>query len=165
MNYGMPQILLYARHYDQAIEQGRKANELFPHCCDGIIRLAYEEKGDSHHAISPLLELVKVSQDWPTRPVLLADLSHAYAVFGNKQEALRLLAELTQLSKRKDVGPWEFAIVYTGLGDKDRAFEWLDKAYDQHSAGLAWIKAEPRMDPLRSDPRYKELLLRLGSPE
>jgi eukaryotic-like serine/threonine-protein kinase len=165
VNYGMTEGLLYARHYDQAIEQGRKANELFPHLCDGNIRLAYEEKGDSQNAISGLRELVKVGKDWPTRPVLLADLAHAYTVFGNKQEASRLLAELTELSKRKDVNPWEFAIVYTGMGDKDRAFESLDKAYDERRADLGWIKADPRMDPLRSDPRYKELLLRLGLPE
>jgi hypothetical protein len=105
------------------------------------------------------------SKDWPTRPVLLADLAHAYAVFGNQQEASRLLAELTELSKRKDVSPWEFAIVYTGMEDKDRAFQWLDKAYDERSKDLPWIKADPRMDPLRSDARYKELLLRLGLPE
>jgi hypothetical protein len=55
--------------------------------------------------------------------------------------------------------------VYTGMGDKDRAFEWLDKAYDERRADLGWIKAAPRMDPLRSDPRYKELLLRMGLPE
>ena len=165
MNYGTAQILLYARHYDQAIEQGVKANELFPHLCDGIIRLAYEEKGDSQHAISGLRELVKIGKDWPVRPVLLADLAHAYAAFGNKQEASRLLAEMIELSKRRDVNPWLFAIVYTGMGDKDRAFEWLGQAYDQRSDEVAWIKAEPRMDPLRSDPRYKELLLRLGLPE
>jgi hypothetical protein len=58
-----------------------------------------------------------------------------------------------------------FALVCAAMGDKDRAFEWLDKAYDEHRADLGWIKADPRMDPLRSDPRYKEVLLRLGLPE
>jgi hypothetical protein len=72
---------------------------------------------------------------------------------------------MTELSKRRDVNPWMFAIVYTGMGDKDRAFQWLDKAYDEHRTDVAWIKADPRMDPLRSDARYKELLLRLGLPE
>jgi hypothetical protein len=72
---------------------------------------------------------------------------------------------MTELSKPRDVNPWGFALVYTGMGDKDRAFEWLDKAYDERSSDLPWIKADPRMDPLRSDPRYKELLLRLGLPE
>jgi eukaryotic-like serine/threonine-protein kinase len=163
-NYGMAEGLFYARRYDQAIEQGRKASELFPHIFDGIIRHSYEQKGDSQHSLSELLEIVKVVKDWPTRPAQLADLAYAYAVFGNKQEASRLLAQMTELAKRRDVNPWWFAIVYTGMGDKDRAFEWLGKAYDEHRADLGWIKADPRMDPLRSDPRYKELLLRLGLP-
>src|ERR1700683_2403740 len=150
----MTEGLLWARRYDQAIEQGRKGNELFPHVFSGIIGRAYEQKGDSQHALSELQEIVKAAKDWPTRPALLADLAHAYAVFGNKQEASRLLAEITESSKGSDVSPWAFALVYTGLGDKDRAFEWLDKAYDDHSSELPWIKGEPRMDPLRSDARY-----------
>ena len=165
VNYGMTEGLFWARRYDQTIEQGRKASELFPPFFHGIIGQAYEQKGDSQHAISELQEMAKVAKDWPMRPAKLADLAHAYAVFGNKQEASRLLAEMIELSKRRDVNPWMFALVYTGMGDKDRAFEWLDKAYDLHSDEVAWIKAEPRMDPLRSDARYKELLLRLGLPE
>jgi len=164
-NYGMTEGLFWARRYDQTIEQGRKASELFPPFFHGIIGQAYEQKGDSQHAISELQEMAKVAKDWPMRPAKLADLAHAYAVFGNKPKASRLLAEMTELSKRRDVSPWGFAIVYTGMGDKDRAFEWLDKAYDEHESGLPWIKADPRMDPLRSDARYKELLLRLGLPE
>jgi eukaryotic-like serine/threonine-protein kinase len=165
MNYGMTEGLLWARHYDQAIEQGRKAEELFPHAFGAIIGRAYEQKGDSQQAISELQEMVKAAKDLPMRPAMLADLAHAYAVFGNKPEASRLLAEITELSKRRAVNPWGFAIVYTGLGDKDRAFEWLDKAFDERSSELPWIKGEPRMDPLRSDARYKELLVRMGLPE
>jgi serine/threonine protein kinase/tetratricopeptide (TPR) repeat protein len=157
-SYGMAEGLFYARRYDQAIEQGRKASELFPHIFDGIIGQAYEQKGDSQRALSDLQERAK-------GPAKLADLAHAYAVFGNKQEASRLLAEITELSKHRDVNPWWFALVYAGMGDKDRAFEWLGKAYDERRADLGWIKADPRMDPLRSDARYKELLLRLGLPE
>jgi tetratricopeptide (TPR) repeat protein len=164
-NAGMTEGLLWTRRYDQAIEQSRKANELFTHAFDGIIGQAYEQQGDSQHAISELQEMVRIAKNWGTRPAKLADLAHAYAVFGNTKEASRLLAEITELSKRKNVSPWAFALVYTGLGDKDRAFEWLDKAYDQRAADLPWIKADPRMDPLRSDPRYKELLLRMGLPE
>jgi tetratricopeptide (TPR) repeat protein len=166
MNYGMAQILLYARHYDQAIEQGLKAQELFPDLnCHLLIGLAYEQKGDSQHAISELQKSVKAVKDWPTRPARLADLAHAYAVFGNKKETSRLLAELTEeVAKRGASNAHAFAIVYIGLGDKERAFEWLDKAYDERSFDLPWIKADPRMDPLRSDPRYQELLLRLGLP-
>jgi serine/threonine protein kinase/tetratricopeptide (TPR) repeat protein len=92
-NAGMTEGLLWARRYDQAIEQGRKGNELFPHAFDGIIGQAYEQQGDSQHAFSELQEMVKVAKDRPTRPALLADLAHACAVFGNRQEASRLLAK------------------------------------------------------------------------
>jgi tetratricopeptide (TPR) repeat protein len=164
-NYGITEGLFYARRYDQTIEQGRKASEFFPPLFHGIIGQAYEQKGDSQHAISELQEMVYVAKDLPIRPAKLADLANAYAVFGNKQEASRLLGEMTELSKSKDVSPFAFALVYTGMGDKDRAFEWLQKAYDQRSNDVPWIKADPRMDPLRSDARYKELLLRMGLPE
>jgi hypothetical protein len=56
------------------------------------------------------------------------------------------------------------AIVYTGLADKDRAFEWLDKGYDERPANMSYLKVEPRLDPLRSDPCYRELLQRMGLP-
>ena len=140
-NYGMTEGLFYARRYDQAIEQGRKADELFPRVFHGIIGQAYEQKGDVQRALSEL----QGTKDRPMGPARLADLAHVYAVFGNKQEASRLLAKMTELSKRRDVNPWSFALVYTGMGDKDRAFEWLDKAYDERRADLGWIKADPRI--------------------
>jgi TolB-like protein/Tfp pilus assembly protein PilF/tRNA A-37 threonylcarbamoyl transferase component Bud32 len=164
VNYGMTEGLFWARQYDQTIEQGQKANELFPHIFHGIIGQAYEQKGNFQHAISELQEMVRAAKDRPRFPSRLADLAHAYAVFGNKHETSRVLAELTEMSKRGEVNAYAFAIVYTGMGDKDRAFVWLDKAYDERSSDLPWIKADPRMDPLRSDARYKELLLRLGLP-
>jgi len=164
-NYAMTEGLLWARRYDQAIEHGRNANELFPHFFHGIIGEAYEQKGDSQHALAELQEMVKVEKESPSRAPWLASLAHARAVFGNKKEASRLLADMTELSRRGDVPSWGFALVYTAMGDKDRAFEWLDKAYDERPSDLGWIKADPRMDPLRSDPRYRELLLRMGLPQ
>lgn len=94
----------------------------------------------------------------------IADLAHAYATFGKKRQAVQLLDELKELSKRSFVPSWAFAVVYTGLGDKDRAFEWLDKAYDERHSDIMEIKVDPRMEPLRSDGRYQELLLRMGLP-
>ena len=139
--------------------------KLFPHFFHGIIGEAYEQKGDSQHALADLQEMVKVEKESPSRAPWLASLAHARAVFGNKKEASRLLADMTELSRRGDVPSWGFALVYTAMGDKDRAFEWLDKAYDERPSDLGWIKADPRMDPLRSDPRYRELLLRMGLPQ
>jgi tetratricopeptide (TPR) repeat protein len=161
VNSGMTEGLLWARQYDQAIEQGRKGNELFPHVLGGLIGQAYEQKGDSQHALSERQEMTK---NWPAAAATLADLAHVYAVFG-KQEASRLLAEMTELSRRKDLDSFNFALVYSGMGDKDRAFQWLDKACDERSRALPWITADPRMDSLRSDPRYRKLLLRMGLPE
>ncbi len=162
INYGTVEILFWARHYDEAIEQGLKTNELFPGLCHLPIGLSYEQKGDSQHALSELQKtLIKDALQFPSR---LADLAHANAVFGNKQETARLLGQLTEMARHREVSPYAFAIVYTGMGDKDRAFVWLQKAYDRHSDDLPWIKADPRMDPLRSDPRYQELLLRMGLP-
>ena len=80
-------------------------------------------------------------------------------------EAKRVLGELKEISKRRHVSPHNMAVVYTGLNDKDQAFEWLDRAYEARSFGMTQLKVETVMDNLRSDPRFRELLKRLGLPE
>jgi hypothetical protein len=84
-----------------------------------------------------------------------------YAVTGKRSEALKLTDELKQLSARKYVPATSVALIYAGLGDKDQAFEWLERAYDQHAFQLQWITLEPRFDDLRSDPRFQDLLRRM----
>ena len=91
-----------------------------------------------------------------------ANLAHAYAVSGRKNEALKLLDELHQKSKQRHVASWVFALIYTGLGDKNHAFEYLEKGYDDRPSDISYLGIEPRLEPLRSDPRYKELMRRLG---
>jgi hypothetical protein len=76
-----------------------------------------------------------------------------------------VLAELKDLSKRRYVAPFDIALVYMGLGDKSRALEWLEKAYEDHSDWLAWIKVWPQFDSLRGEPRFQDLLRRLGLPQ
>lgn len=76
-----------------------------------------------------------------------------------------MLAEMKELSKLIRVDPANFAIIYAGLGDKDQAFEWLDRAYNDRPTTLCRIKSEPRWDPLRSDPRFEKLIHRMGLPE
>jgi tetratricopeptide (TPR) repeat protein len=158
-------ILRFAGRNDQAIELGRKMLDLNASAAHGTMGLAYEQEGNSEQAISELRQAVTPSKDEPVNPQVVADLAHAYAVFGKKQEALQLLAELKETSKRRFVPSWAFAIVYVGLGDKDQAFGWLDKAYDERPGDIMSIKVDPRMEPLRSDPRYQELLLRMGLPK
>lgn len=126
--------------------------------------LAYEQKGNLDLAIAEFRQVLEGSgPDDPSVPDWTAELAHAYAVSGRRREASELLSELTQMSKRRFVSSFAFALVYAGLGDKDRAFEWLEKAYDERSPDMRdYLKADQRMAPLRSDPRYRELLRRTG---
>src|SRR5262249_16071158 len=97
-------------------------------------------------------------------PPFLGTLGHAYAVSGRRTEALRVVNELLQ-SEVEKLGPHiSIATIYTGLGDKDKAFEQLSIAYRQHSSLLRAINANPVFDPLRSDPRLGNLTRRLGLP-
>ena len=81
---------------------------------------------------------------------------------GKRAEAQKVLDELQEQSKRRYVSPYLIALVYLGLSNKDQAFSWLEKAYDERSVNLMYLKVEPMLDPLRSDPRFAELLRRMN---
>ena len=87
---------------------------------------------------------------------------HIYAVSGRRREALQVLAELDQLSKREYVPAFHRAYIYTGLGDKERAFEWLERAYNDREWYLWLLEQETGVGPIRSDPRFPDLLRRIG---
>ena len=93
-----------------------------------------------------------------------AALGRAYAVAGKRDEALKMLNELKERAKRSYVSPVGIAIIYVGLGEKEQAFSWLEKAYEDRSTWLIFLKVEPRFDPLRSDPRFQSLLRRMNFP-
>jgi hypothetical protein len=95
-------------------------------------------------------------------PQLIAALGHAYALSGERGKATQTLNELRELSKRRDISPCLTALIYLGLGDQDQAFAWLDKASQDRSSLLIWLKVEPLFDPLRDDPRFQDLLRRVG---
>jgi hypothetical protein len=88
----------------------------------------------------------------------------AYAKSGRKDEARKLLAELVQQSKQRYVASYSIALIYVGLDEKDEAFSWLEKAYQDRSWWLVWIKMDPKVDSLRSDPRFADLMRRIGFP-
>ena len=94
----------------------------------------------------------------------VAPLAHAYAVAGKKKEVEETLAKLKEIGKHGYVSPFDMAIISTGMGDKEKAFDWLDKALQEKSLWLIYIRWEPRLDPLRSDPRFSSLLHRMGLP-
>ena len=91
----------------------------------------------------------------------LAQLGHAYALSGRRAEALKVLDQLKELSRRSFVSPWDFATVYVGLGENNQAFASLEKAIEAHVFPVIFLKVDQRFDPLHSDPRYPDLLRRL----
>jgi len=94
--------------------------------------------------------------------MLEADTAYVYAVSGQKDRALKVIDELKELSKRRYVSSYHLAMIYIGLRQKDPAFEWLESAYRERSDLLVYLNVEPRLDSLRSDPRFKDLLRRVG---
>ena len=98
----------------------------------------------------------------PDDPVLLALIAHDYAVSGRGAEARTMVAKLQQMSAARYVPSVYIALIYTGLNDKDEAFRWLDKAFDERCEYLVYLPTEPLADPLRNDPRFAQLLHRLG---
>src|SRR5262249_20107585 len=96
------------------------------------------------------------------RPSPLALLGHGYAVAGQRSQALELLEELVDLSKQRYISPYLIAIIYTGLGEKNSAFEWLEKTYEERSNMLVLLKVDPIFDRLRADPRFADLVRRVG---
>jgi TolB-like protein/DNA-binding winged helix-turn-helix (wHTH) protein/Flp pilus assembly protein TadD len=158
-------FLYHAHQYDQAIAAFQRFLELepeFPHAHLGI-GLAYVQKEMYEEAIAELQEAVALGGvDGPS--TYTAMLAYAYAVSGRKTEARKILNELKQQMKQRHVSPFNIAEIHTGLGEKDRAFEWLEKAYEERDEDLIWFR-DPILDPLRDDPRFHSLLRRMNFPE
>jgi TolB-like protein/DNA-binding winged helix-turn-helix (wHTH) protein/cytochrome c-type biogenesis protein CcmH/NrfG len=154
-----------SRRYDEAIAECKKALELDPNYLSSWEGLgqAYLEKRMYPEAIAAYRAYGKYIA--PGSHEALTDLGNAYARAGARDQALEVLAELRRLSKRQHVPPGAFAWVYTGLGDKDQAFLWLAKALEEREpSGFPWAKVTPAWDPLRSDPRFQDLLHRMNFP-
>jgi tetratricopeptide (TPR) repeat protein len=157
--------LYYMRRYDETIEEGRKTQALEPNWTRSFMALAYEEKRDYHEAISLIPGSPDLSMGDSVIPFATATLAHIYDKAGMKNAALQQLAKLTEMSKRRFVQSYFFAVAYAGLGDYDEAFKSLDKGYDERPSDMTSVKVDPRLDPLRSDARYHRLLLRMGLPD
>ena len=94
-------------------------------------------------------------------PRMAAALGYTYAVSGRRADAEKILMQLAEQSKHRYVAPYDIAAVHIGLGNKSQAFDYLERAFDDHSSWLIFMRADPRFDSIRSDPRYQELLRRM----
>ena len=163
INGALGEAFYYTRQYDQAIEQLQKTLELDPnlHPARAFLADAYLHKSRSKEATEELEKHLVIAEG---RVWALAELGYAYAVAGRRPDALKLLDELNQQSRDKFVPADAMAQIYVGLGEKDKAFEWLEKGYERRSLGLAGVdlKVDPVWDPLRLDPRFADLLRRMN---
>jgi TolB-like protein/DNA-binding winged helix-turn-helix (wHTH) protein len=150
-----------ARRYDEAIAVCQKTLELAPNYpnANWFMALALEKQGRIPEAIASLRSAVMNSR----APLFRALLGHAYGLAGERTKALSILEEIKLLSKQQYVSPVDFAIVYTGLGDREMAFQWLETAYSERVMRIQELN-EPHFDSLRGDPRYEDLLRRIGIP-
>jgi TolB-like protein/DNA-binding winged helix-turn-helix (wHTH) protein len=150
--------------YDRAIDLLRKKLELDPHRADSHLRLgrAYSRKGAYADAINSFQTAVSLSGGAPAN---LSSLGYAYGMSDKRTDALTILRQLQVLSQKSYVSPYDIAVVYIGLGEKDRAFEWLDKAVAERSPNLVMLNRPGEVDRLRSDPRFAALKRRVGLPE
>jgi serine/threonine protein kinase/tetratricopeptide (TPR) repeat protein len=152
INADLGHVFYEARKYDQAIEQERKTLEMDPNFSPARhwLGLAYLQKSMYKEGIAEF-------------EMEFSSLGYAYAVAGRRTEAQQVLDKLNQLSKQKYVPAVSMARIYVGLGEKDQAFEWLEKAYQDGSiGGGTGIAVDPIFDPLRSDPRFADLLRRMN---
>src|SRR4029453_417585 len=152
-----------ARQPDEALEQGGRTRELHPNAFwpEFFIGLAYEEKGRSGDAIAHFEKAVAMSAG---HTFVLAALGHAYAVGGEHERAIELLGKLDAQGRERYVPAYDRAVIYAGLNQHDLALNWLQRAYDEHSSWISYLNVEPRLDPLRSDPRFADLVRQVGLP-
>jgi TolB-like protein/DNA-binding winged helix-turn-helix (wHTH) protein/Tfp pilus assembly protein PilF len=163
INFSLGWRFYMARQYDRAIQQLRNTLEMdpsyeLPHL---VLGLSYAQKGDFGLALPELRKAVELSH---RTPLMISALANAYARSGNKAEAERLLSDLISESKRQYVSPYYFAVVYVGLGQTDKALDWLEQAFADRSNGLVFLKVEPALDDLRSNPRFIALQQKLNFP-
>ena len=155
-------LLCDAGRTDEGIEELRKTLEMDPAFIVAHHRLAlcYERKGAYDGAIAEYEKVI----DLGAKVLGTAGLGQAYAMAGKRNEARQELAKLQELSKQRNAWPSLFAYIYAALGDKDQAFAWLDKSIDEHDLVTARLKVDARFDNLRSDPRFAEIVKRVGLP-
>jgi TolB-like protein/Tfp pilus assembly protein PilF len=154
----------FTRQYDESIRQLEKALELDPNSPYAYMELAwnYADTGKYAEAVAACqkaLDLLEEDQ------VLLGSCGRSYAKSGRRDEAFKLLDQLMEMSASRYVDAYYIASIYDGLGETHRTLDWLERAYEQHSPSMIFLKIEPFTDGVRDDPRFQDLLRRMNFPE
>lgn len=151
----------FARQYDKAIEQYQKSLEMDPGfgAAHMFLGTAYVQQGRYDEGIAELLKAIELSGGGVGMDGLLG---HAYARAGDKEAALKMSAELTQQPAGKYVSPYNLALIHAGLGEADTTLGLLNEACEHRSLFLAWLNVEPMFDSVRADPRFAELVKKIG---
>ena len=161
MNTFMGATLYYAGRYDEAIDQCRRTIEMDPNfaVAHWHLGLAYEQKQVLDAATEEFKKAISLSAG---SPLMKAALGRAYAKSQKKHEANEMLNELNELSKRQYVSAYEVATIYVALGNNEQAFQLLEQAYGEHSFHLVYLNVSPQFKPVSSDPRFQDLVQRIG---
>jgi TolB-like protein/Tfp pilus assembly protein PilF len=149
----------FAHRYDEALAYMERAYRLEPNPADFFFPFGavYAETGDYAKAIHNFQQL-------GDQPHALGHLGNLYARMGKHEAARAILPKLEERVAKDGLGRYEIALIYAGLGDKDRAFAWLEKALAAHDKGMTYLKIDPCLDPLRNDPRFRDLMRTVGLP-
>lgn len=157
-------VFYLARMHEQAIEQCKAVFVFNPNDPLALSQMgwSYIQMGRLDDAVSFMQQSVKLR---PSITQFQWMLGHAYAVAGKTAQARDVLEEMHRQAENRYVMPYGFALVHTGLGEHAEAINWLEKAYEDRNAWMIYLQVEPRLDPLRSDPRFQGLLERMNYPE
>ena len=156
-------VLYMTRQYDRAIVQFRKTLKDHPGfwLTRGELGMAYVRKEMYQEAIAECVQAVEISGGLP---LMVATLARVRALSGDRERALRAVEELREVSKQRYVMPHVIALIYAGLGQEEQALEWLEKGFEERGNLLCYLSVDPAFDSLRSLPRFKDLLRRIGFP-
>jgi tetratricopeptide (TPR) repeat protein len=152
-----------ARRYDDAIEQLQRTLELDPNypVTYWVLGLLYRKMGRYELAITEGEKAVSLSGG---SSLMRAALAQTFGAAGMEDKAIEILDALSKLAEEKYVAPYFLAGIHVGLGENDRAIDCLEKSYEEHSHWLIYLHMDPGMDALRSNPRFQDLLRRVGLP-
>jgi pentatricopeptide repeat protein len=161
INRHVGMVFYFARQYDRAVAQFRTTIDMDPtfRAAYSGLMYAYLQQGKYSEALDICQQMLRL---WGRDPWILWDLGYASAVSGHHDQARQVLAELHERAQHVYVRPLAFAWVSIGLEQKDQAFAWLEKAYEEHEPYLTLLHADPVYDSLRSDPRFTMLLQKIG---